>query len=670
MRRLVLTISIVCALCASARAQTKISALPSGTPTTTDVVPYVADPAGTAATKKTTVSDLFGALTPFQLQSGNKHGDGAKFQLFTGSSSTNDCAKFDSNGNIVTNGGTCAAAAPVQSVFGRTGAVVAATNDYNFNQLAGSVSTSQQPSTTVNSVVNDTNVTGSISAQALTLNWSGALAKSRQHAATAYTDQANTFGAFAQVFQSGANFELRDPTDATKRARLDLSNITASNTRTVNVPDANSTTAQSQACTNQVFTAMSAQGVFTCALIPNAALSNSSVTLNAGSNFGVTAPGAMTLGSTYTIGSTSDNLRFANLGLGVAAPTGGGQIAVTAGANNLTLLTLKRNTDTSPTGNFADFQNAAGTSLWRIDITGSLAAGAVPAARVSGLATSATTDTTDAGNISTGTLDKNRVPGTLNATNAPSLTVSGTAGAGFAEFGAQSSNPSSPSGGFRLFADSAGKLSWRRASDGFIRSFDATLTADRTYTLPDRSATVATTTGSSSSGKCLEWDASGNVVTAASSAACGTASSAFMPTYARVTGSNATTTSATLVDVTGLSVALSANSVYEFVANITGNGADSNGVKFGVNYSAAGATVEAGIYADVAGTGTRTRRINALGSATLQSFFTSANDVAALIQGTITTGANAGNITIQHLKGTSGTSTIYIGSYLKVTKIQ
>lgn len=40
---------------------------------------------------------------------------------------------------------TCAtpAAAAVSSVFGRTGAVVAAANDYNFNQLAGNIATSQ-----------------------------------------------------------------------------------------------------------------------------------------------------------------------------------------------------------------------------------------------------------------------------------------------------------------------------------------------------------------------------------------------------------------------------------------------------------------------------------------------------------------------------------------------
>jgi hypothetical protein len=39
-------------------------------------------------------------------------------------------------------------AAPVSSVFGRTGAVVSAANDYNFNQLAGNISTSQMNSGT------------------------------------------------------------------------------------------------------------------------------------------------------------------------------------------------------------------------------------------------------------------------------------------------------------------------------------------------------------------------------------------------------------------------------------------------------------------------------------------------------------------------------------------
>ncbi len=52
-------------------------------------------------------------------------------------------------------------------------------------------------------------------------------------------------------------------------------------------------------------------------------------------------------------------------------------------ANGDTIINMRRATDTSPTGNFQTFQNAAGTSLWTVDITGSLTAGTIPAARVS-----------------------------------------------------------------------------------------------------------------------------------------------------------------------------------------------------------------------------------------------------------------------------------------------
>lgn len=46
-------------------------------------------------------------------------------------------------------------------------------------------------------------------------------------------------------------------------------------------------------------------------------------TLNAGSSVGLTAPGAITQGSTVTIGATTDTVRFGALGLGQAAPTAG-----------------------------------------------------------------------------------------------------------------------------------------------------------------------------------------------------------------------------------------------------------------------------------------------------------------------------------------------------------
>ena len=45
----------------------------------------------------------------------------------------------------------------------------------------------------VTGVSNDTNVTGSVSSNVLTLGWSGQLAKVRQHSATIYNDQSNTY---------------------------------------------------------------------------------------------------------------------------------------------------------------------------------------------------------------------------------------------------------------------------------------------------------------------------------------------------------------------------------------------------------------------------------------------------------------------------------------------
>jgi hypothetical protein len=130
------------ALQATTYAQTKISALPSATPASTDVVPFVANPGGTPVTKKTTVLDFFGVLAPSMIASANRQGTGAKFQLFGGGSvATNDCAKFDASGNVVSNGGSCAAAAPVQSVFGRTGAVVGAAADVGLGSVTNDAQT-------------------------------------------------------------------------------------------------------------------------------------------------------------------------------------------------------------------------------------------------------------------------------------------------------------------------------------------------------------------------------------------------------------------------------------------------------------------------------------------------------------------------------------------------
>ena len=60
---------------------------------------------------------------------------------------------------------------------------------------------------------------------------------------------------------------------------------------------------------------------------------------------------------------------------------------------------------------------------------------------------------------------------TLGVASATSLALSGTAGGGFVEFLTQSSAPAAPASGFREFADSSGRKSWIRASDGFVRTW-------------------------------------------------------------------------------------------------------------------------------------------------------------------------------------------------------
>lgn len=80
---------------------------------------------------------------------------------------------------------------------------------------------------------------------------------------------------------------------------------------------------------------------------------------------------------------------------------------------------------------------------------------------------------------------------TLGVASATSLALSGTAGAGFVNLLTQSANPSAPASGFAFFADASGRLSWRRQSDTFVRTFDAVLTANRVFTLPDVSDTFA-----------------------------------------------------------------------------------------------------------------------------------------------------------------------------------
>lgn len=123
-------------------------------------------------------------------------------------------------------------------------------------------------------------------------------------------------------------------------------------------------------------------------------------------------------------------------------------------------------------------------------------AGAGNVFKINGTTISATTGT---GNAVLSTSPTLTTP-SLGVATATSEVISGTAGAGFVELQTQSSNPASgAASSIRLFSNSSGNLSWRRQTDGFVRSFSSTLTADRTFTFPDSSGTF-TLLGNSSTG--------------------------------------------------------------------------------------------------------------------------------------------------------------------------
>jgi hypothetical protein len=69
------------------------------------------------------------------------------------------------------------------------------------------------------------------------------------------------------------------------------------------------------------------------------------------------------------------------------------------------------------------------------------------------------------------------------------MVMTGTAGNGFVELPAQSVAPATPTGAMRLYANATSQPSWVQP-DGYTRTFASTLTASRTYTLPDTTGTL------------------------------------------------------------------------------------------------------------------------------------------------------------------------------------
>jgi hypothetical protein len=162
--------------------------------------------------------------------------------------------------------------------------------------------------------------------------------------------------------------------------------------------------------------------------------------------------------------------------------------------------------------------------------------------------------------------------------------------------------------------------------------------------------------------------------TAGSAGACGvsgTTGTGSWDSIVAVSGSDATTTGQSLVDVTGLVVAYLAAHTYEFEAVLkTVSSADTTGMKVGFHVTTAlvsGAIVITGTTA--AGTGGISATSVDSAEATAFNTASAANGIIVMKGEFVSNASTGGNLSIQHLKVTSGTSTVKIGSSLKIRQV-
>ena len=134
---------------------------------------------------------------------------------------------------------------------------------------------------------------------------------------------------------------------------------------------------------------------------------------------------------------------------------------------------------------------------------------------------------------------------------------------------------------------------------------------------------------------------------------------------------DATTTGQTLVDITGMTYPVVANATYEFEAELqTVASADANGMEVGVNLTQTPVTIEAEARGNTTTTTIAAVGIQANNTATAAFNTSSAGKGHIFIRGFIQTHATlASTLSIQHLKATSGTSTVKAGSFLKVRRV-
>lgn len=137
--------------------------------------------------------------------------------------------------------------------------------------------------------------------------------------------------------------------------------------------------------------------------------------------------------------------------------------------------------------------------------------------------------------------------------------------------------------------------------------------------------------------------------------------------------SDATTTSTSAVDVTGLSVALPSYGRYHFEAHLKVGSSSAAGTDYAIAVPA-GATFTAYVFGTNSSAGAFFQeQVTASGTLTTAHFNIAALTTAAQgafvhIYGIITMGGTAGNLKVQHAKVTSGTSTVYAGSFMRVSE--
>lgn len=144
-------------------------------------------------------------------------------------------------------------------------------------------------------------------------------------------------------------------------------------------------------------------------------------------------------------------------------------------------------------------------------------------------------------------------------------------------------------------------------------------------------------------------------------------------TAGAVVASDVTTTNLTATDITGMTFAIGASETWSFEFHAKIGSSSAAGTKYAVDIPAS-ATIMGQVWGSLGSTTAYTQDTvsadTTLGVAFNTAGLTTAAQGANLhIYGVVVNSTNAGNVTIQHAKVTSGTSTVYANSYFVARRI-